>query len=136
MWAIAGVGLPDVTGTWRHRADGTVVTGADAAELLQRRADDDQLETWFVREDGALIGVVTNRERALVVWLDEPGDPGRHAIDPGAGGGRGDGYRLANGQVDHYADRDTVPFALARQIVRSLVDRGTAPDGVDWQADG
>jgi hypothetical protein len=29
-----------------------------------------------------------------------------------------------------------VPFALAQEIVRSLVDRGVAPDGVPWQLDG
>lgn len=112
------------------------MTGAEAAELLQRRADDDLLETWLIRDDGAIIGVLTNHQRALVVWMDEPGDPGRHAIDPAAGAGHSEGYRLTNGQVDRYADRDTVPFALAQKIVRGLVDRGTAPDGVQWQADG
>jgi hypothetical protein len=125
-----------MTAPWRLDDDGTVLTGREAADLLRQRADDGVLGTWLTREDGPTIGVVTNRVRAMLVWMAEPGDPGRHAVDPTAGDGRGDGYRLSNGQVDRYADRDTVPFALARRIVREVLDNGTTGDGVTWHDDG
>jgi hypothetical protein len=121
---------------WRLGRDGTVVTGREAADLLRRRANEGVLETWLIRDDGPVIGIVTNGSRAMVVWMAEPGDPGRHAVDPGAGEGRGDGYRLGNGQVDRYADRDTVPFALARRIVTELLDSGTTGEDVNWHDDG
>ncbi len=121
---------------WRLGREQTAVTGREAADLLLRRADEGVLETWLTRDDGPVIGVVTTGARAMVVWMAEPGDPRRHAVDPDAGDARGDGYRLGNGQVDRYADRDTVPFALARRIVAELVDTGATGADVHWHDDG
>ena len=58
------------------------------------------------------------RERVL---MNEPSDPGKHAVDSAAGGSSS-GYELSNGQVDDYADRDTVPWDAALQALRCLVD--------------
>jgi len=70
---------------------------------------DGTLTMWFESDRGRAMAFVTNRYRAMVMLLDEPGDPGEHAIDPGALGEQG-GYVLENGQHDAYADdRATTP---------------------------
>jgi hypothetical protein len=71
----------------------------------------------------------------MVMFMPEPGDPGSHAIDPGADG-RQDGYVLDNGQHDTYADRDTIPLDDALRAVDHIVAHGRPPAGVPWEDDG
>ncbi|MEU1077230.1 MULTISPECIES: hypothetical protein [unclassified Streptomyces] len=51
---------------------------------------------------------MTNTERAMVMLLEEEGDPGGHAVAPGTQGSSG-GFVLANGQDDEHPDENTVP---------------------------
>jgi hypothetical protein len=62
----------------------------------------------------------------MVMLLDGEGDPGAHAIDPGADGSSG-GFVLANGQNDEYPDKDTVPLPEALRIVRHILTHGNPP---------
>ncbi|WP_170208439.1 hypothetical protein [Micromonospora pisi] len=111
-----------------------LLTGTDAAELVRARAGEGQFETWFEHDHGRLLAVVTNGTRALIMVLDEPGDAGKHAIDPMATDQQG-GYVLSNGQHDTYDNRDTVPLEQALVIVEHLVNHGRPPTGVDWHVD-
>ena len=70
----------------------------------------------FESDSGELLAVVTNGERAMVMLLREPGDAGEHAVDETAGTSTSSGYVLANGQVDTYADCDTVRLADALEL--------------------
>lgn len=104
-------------------------TGEQAWYLLHRRLDWASWETWFESSEGRLLAVTTNGDRAMVMLLAGPGDPGEHLVDPRADGESG-GYALANGQIDVYDDHDTVPFEAAGRAVWHLIDHGVWPDGV------
>ncbi|MFE2163751.1 hypothetical protein ACFXB3_01500 [Streptomyces sp. NPDC059447] len=104
-------------------------SGEEARQLLRNRLDWGNQETWFESDAGRLLAVVTNGERAMVVLLDGDGDPGEHLVDPRCEGSS-DGYVLSNGQVDRYADRDTVAFDVAGRSVAYFIEHGTWPAGV------
>ncbi|MFJ2733061.1 MULTISPECIES: hypothetical protein [unclassified Streptomyces] len=54
-------------------------------ETLQARVDRGQLETCLTSSSGPALALVMNTEQAMVMLLEEEGDPGEHAVDPGAG---------------------------------------------------
>jgi hypothetical protein len=119
---------------WRLQDTDDPVDASRAVSLLRARLRKGQHETWFESETGELLAVVTNGERAMVMLLRGPGDAGEHAIDDAADGSASTGYVLANGQVDTYADRDTVPFDAAAELVSCVIDgRDRSPS--DWQID-
>lgn len=62
------------------------------------------------------------------------GDPGEHAVDLGAEG-RSGGFILLNGQHDHYANRDTVLFDQACDVVCSIIDLDEWPEHVSREVD-
>ncbi|MEV3959479.1 hypothetical protein AB0M34_01070 [Nocardia sp. NPDC050193] len=69
---------------------------------------------------------MTNTGRAMVMLLDGAGDPGEHAVGPGAECWS-ERLVLANGQHDEYPDADTVPVADAFGVVRHIVATGSWP---------
>ncbi|GAA1961061.1 hypothetical protein [Kitasatospora viridis] len=109
-------------------------SGEEARRLVGNRFDWASQETWFEDEQGRLLAVVTNGERAMVTLMHGAGDPGEHLIDPGAEGSS-DGYLLSNGQSDTYADRDTVPFGVAARAVAHVIDHGGWPEDVTVEDD-
>ncbi len=109
-------------------------SGEEARLLLGNRLDWASQETWFEDEQGRLLAVVTNGERAMVMLRDGEGDPGEHLIDPRDAGSSG-GYLLANGQVGTYDDRDTVAYNVAGRAVAYLIDHGVWPDDVTVEDD-
>ena len=64
--------------------------------------------------------------RALLMVLDHVEDAGEHLVDEFAGDAESTGYVLENGQVDSYADRDTVPLALALHALQETIDADPA----------
>jgi hypothetical protein len=82
---------------------------------------------------GRILLVVTNGTRAMVVLMDTVGDAGQHATDPDAPGVSG-GFVLDNGQVDEYANADTVELEEALVAVRQLV-AGLGATTVIWHND-
>ena len=115
---------------WRLEG-GAPVSAADVTGLLRQRIAAHQRETWFV---GRSLAVVTNGERAMVMLLDDEGDPGEHAVDPEADGWS-DGYVLANAQADEYPDADTVPLPEALRIAEHVLATGGPPPDTPWQID-
>ncbi|MFJ5901182.1 hypothetical protein ACIQFZ_38630 [Streptomyces sp. NPDC093064] len=116
--------------------DGSTVPVSSGAvvETLLARAGSAQLETWLTSSLGRSLAVVTNTERAMVMLLDEEGDPGEHAVDPGVEGAS-DGFVLSNGQHDEYPDRDTVSIGEAFRIVEHIVGTGSWPADARWVVD-
>lgn len=120
--------------TWRVRGDGREVTGKAAAALLRTWGAGGPVDCGFECDDGRLLSVTTNGERAMVMLLREVGDPGEHAIDPTASGEQG-GYVLGNGQHDLYPNRDTVALDVALSVVEHIIGHGQPPPGVAWEGD-
>lgn len=106
--------------------------GVDAIAAAARARESGQREILFESDRGRTCFFVTNGERVMMVLLNEPGDPGKHAVDSAARGSSS-GYELSNGQIDEYADCDTVPWDAALQALRCLVDGELSP--VSWQID-
>ncbi|MFE3267476.1 hypothetical protein [Streptomyces sp. NPDC059215] len=108
--------------------DPVPVSSAVVVEALRSRADSGRLETWLTSSFGRSMAFVTNAERALVMLRNDEGDPGEHAVDPGAEG-LSFGFVLTNGQGDEYPNEDTVPIREALRLVEHIVCTG------DWPAD-
>ncbi|MFK0049426.1 hypothetical protein ACIQU4_36095 [Streptomyces sp. NPDC090741] len=123
------------TNPWHLQgSDGHAYSGQEARQLLRHRWDWANQETWFENDAGRLLAVLTNGERAMVVLLDGEDGPGEHLVDPRAEGSSG-GYLLSNGQVDGYADRDTVAFDVAGHAVAHMIEHGTWPAEVTVECD-
>ncbi|MFG3528819.1 hypothetical protein ACGF8B_18990 [Streptomyces sp. NPDC047917] len=122
-WSFAGGG-----------AGGGAVAADTVAEALRVRIADGKLESLLESSSGQTLYVVSNTERAMVMLIDHPGDPGEHAADPGAEGWS-DGFELSNGQADEYPDTDTVPLDEALRIVRHVLATGRPPADAAWVAD-
>ncbi|MFL9680691.1 hypothetical protein [Streptomyces sp. KL110A] len=103
-------------------------------EALRTRIDSGQLETWLASSSGRSLAFVTNTERAMVMLLDDEGDPGEHAVDPGAQGSS-DGFVLSNGQGEEYPNEDTVPICEAFRLVKQIVAMGSWPADARWTVD-
>ncbi|MFD2691388.1 hypothetical protein ACFS5L_42115 [Streptomyces phyllanthi] len=113
---------------------GLPVSPEVVVERLRARIDGGQRETWLSSSCGRLVAFVTNTERAAVSLLDEEGDAGEHAVDPGADGSS-EGFVLSNGQHDEYADEDTVPLEEALRIIECIVSEGSWPVDARWVVD-
>ncbi|PZT71733.1 MULTISPECIES: hypothetical protein [unclassified Streptomyces] len=121
--------------SWVFDDDRSVsASAAGVAEILRARMAAGRLETWLASSSGRALALVTNTERAMVVLMEGEGDPGEHAVDPGAEGWS-DGFVLANGQDDEYPDEDTVPVREAFRLVEHIVATGAWPDDAHWVAD-
>ncbi|MFF0445259.1 hypothetical protein ACFYT4_02375 [Streptomyces sp. NPDC004609] len=120
--------------SWVFKDGAAPVSCEVALETLRTRMAEGALETWLTSSRGRLLAFVTNTERAMVMLLDGVGDPGEHAVDPGADGWS-DGFVLANGQDDEYPDHDTVPIEEAFRIVAGVLTTGAPPSDAAWVVD-
>lgn len=120
---------------WRVADGGALVNGDEAVRRVSDRLEAGVYETWFDADSGRMLCLVTNGPRALLMLLDHQGDAGAHLIDPRGGDEPVDGFVLANGQVDEYAERDTVPLATALDVLRSLIDGGEPRADHRWTID-
>jgi hypothetical protein len=98
----------------------------DALRVVEERAEAGELMTMLGSDSGRTVMWVTNRRRVMLVLVEGVGDPGMHAVDPGAEG-ESNGFVVDNGQEDTYVDADTVEIDTARRLLRSLVATGTFP---------
>lgn len=110
------------------------VSSETVLEVLRSRIDRGRLETWLTSSSGRSLVFVTNAERAVVMLLEEEGDPGEHAVNPRAQGSS-DGFVLSNGQHDEYPDEDTVPVGEAFRLVEQIVGTGSWPADARWVVD-
>ena len=93
-------------------------------------------EMHLVRDGGPSLMWVNVVTRTVVVYWDSGyDDAGSHAVDPDAGPGASDGYPLANGQVDEFPDRDTVPRDVAVEIVLYAFEHASRDPRVAWVDD-
>lgn len=112
----------------------TPVSSGTVLETLRARIDSGRLETWLTGSSGRSLAFVTNAKRAMVMLLEEEGDPGEHAVDPGVGGSS-EGFVLSNKQHDEYPDEDTVPISEAFRAVEHIVSMGSWPADARWVVD-
>jgi hypothetical protein len=123
-----------VAETWSVLDEERKINGDTAAARVSMNVDDGTLTTYFRSDLGRLPVFVSNGTRAMVVLMNSEGDPGEHAVSPGAVGSD-DGYVLDNGQEDTYEDADTIPLPHALKALRSIIDSGRPPPGTPWDVD-
>lgn len=123
---------------WMLHADRTTLEGPVDEQMLsavRRAISASHGEIWLEHQQGPVLGIVIGGNRAMVLRLAESGDAGFHAIDPEASPERSGEYVLANGQVDQYADRDTVEVRHVVPIVTHFLASLNRWSGVTWQDD-
>ncbi len=121
--------------SWVISDDNPVPVSSEmVSEALRSRIDSGQLETWLTSSSGRSLVFVTNTERAMVMLLEDEGDSGEYAVDPGAEGAS-DGFALSNAQDDEYPDHDTVPIRAAFRLVEHIVGTGSWPTDARWVVD-
>jgi hypothetical protein len=124
-----------VTEAWVIHDGSTGPVSSEAVlATLRSRIGKGQLETWLTSSSGRSLAFVTNTERAMVMLLDGEGDPGEHAVHPGAVGS-GEGFVLADGQHGEYPNEDTLPIGEALRIVEHIVSKGFWPPYARWVSD-
>src|SRR5688572_29235993 len=119
---------------WSVLDEQRVLSGSEVRALLSTNVDEGRLTTYLQSDGGRLLTFVSNGTRAMVVLMERAGDPGEHAVSPGAVGSS-DGYALENGQVDTYDDADTIPLGDALAVVQSIIEAGRPPRGTSWSVD-
>lgn len=132
-WAVREI-VVRVVESWVMNDGSPVPVSSGVVEALRARVDSGRLETWLSSSGGRSLAFVTNTERAMVLLLDEEGDPGEHAVDPEAEGSS-DGFVLSNEQHDEYPDQDTVPVGEALRLVEHIVTAGAWPADARWVVD-
>ncbi|MFB6871309.1 hypothetical protein [Streptomyces sp. NPDC056323] len=130
----AETGTSGAVESWSLAGDTAAVSADSVAQALRARIAGGKLESLLESSSGRTLFAVSNGERAMVMLLDHPGDPGEHAADPGAKDWS-DGFVLSNGQADEYPDADTVPLAEALRIVRHILATGRPPADAVWAVD-
>ncbi|MFB7476835.1 hypothetical protein [Kitasatospora sp. NPDC056184] len=121
--------------SWVINGDNLVPVSSETVQgVLRSRIDSGLRETWLASSSGRSLAFVTNTERAMVILLEEEGDPGGHATDTGAEG-TSSGFVLSNGQYDEYPDQDTVPIREAFELIEHILGTGSWPAGARWAAD-
>jgi hypothetical protein len=120
---------------WKLQGDDADLDGRAAVELVVARLERDIRTTWLESDRGRVACLVTNGDRALLMVLDHVEDAGEHLRDEFAGEVESTGYILENGQVDSYADRDTVPLALALEALEETIDADPAVGARPWVSD-
>lgn len=116
-----------VTESWVIDDDEPVrVSPEMVSGVLRERIDSGRLETWLASSSGRSLAFLTNSGRAMVMLLEEAGDPGEHAVTPQAEGSS-EGFVLSNGQHDEYPDEDTVPVREALRLIEHIVGTGSWP---------
>lgn len=121
--------------SWVINDDSPVPVSSEVVlEALRSRIDSGQLKTWLTSSSRRSLAFVTNTERAMVMLLEEEGDPGEHAVDPGAQGSS-DGFVLSDGQADEYPDEGTVPIGKAFGLVEQIIGTGSWPADARWVVD-
>jgi hypothetical protein len=124
-----------VSESWVISDDSPVPVSPEVVlKALQSRIDGGRLETWQTSSSGRSLAFVANAERAMVLLLEDEGDPGEHAVDPGPQGSS-DGFVLSNGQDDEYPDEDTVSLREAFRLVKQIVATGSWPADALWMVD-
>ncbi|MGW3911424.1 hypothetical protein ACWEBX_07815 [Streptomyces sp. NPDC005070] len=113
---------------------GVPVAADTVRDMLRARIAEGQRETWLASSSGRLSALVTNGERAMLSLLNEEGDPGEHAVDPGAEGSS-EGSVLSNAQHDAYPNEDTVPLEEAFRILSHILGEGSWPPDASWMDD-
>jgi len=111
------------------QTEGQPIRHVDVGPHIRHGLEENQQEFSFARDDGMIVALITNRVRAMVMVLRDVDDPGEHVAIPGAAGSSS-GYRLVNGQVDQYADDDTVELHRAVACVEHLMQYGHWPEDV------
>ena len=84
--------------------------------------------------DGPILFVLLNPQRAFVMWMREEGDAGMHAVDPSAEGSDFQELVLSNGQVDEFSNFDTITREAARDALAHFLETREPSTKLNWQA--
>ena len=69
---------------WKVLDEQRVLSGSEVRALLSTHVDEGRLTTYLRSDGGRLLTFVSNGTRAMVVLMERAGDPGEHAVSPGA----------------------------------------------------
>lgn len=119
--------------SWQLADEPTPVTGETVEQAVLAEFEAGRQMVALTSSLGRILLLASNGTRAMVVLMDRAGDAGQHAADPDATGVSG-GYVLDNGQVDEYANADTVELGQALVIARQVVT-GSGAATVVWRND-
>ncbi len=102
-------------------------------EVLATLAVCEEADWSIEHNDGPILIVLLNPQRAFVMWMREEGDAGMHAVDPNADGSDSQEFVLSNGQVDEFSNFDTVSRELALDAVAHFLRARAPSPQLQWQ---
>ncbi|MBZ4486033.1 hypothetical protein LQ938_09350 [Microbacterium sp. cx-55] len=113
--------------SWFVEPDRASISADQVGAFFAKAIPAGRCEFWFERDDGLVLGFLTNTSRALVMLLADADDPGEHAVSPTASPAVSSGFRLQNGQEDSYPDADTLPIDSAIDAAEHVIRCGEWP---------
>lgn len=123
---------------WVMRAGQAILKNPSTERMLavvKEAISDGTGQIWIEKECGPILAVTIGGTRTMVMRLAERGDDGYHAVDLAASPEPSETYILTNGQVDQYADRDTVEVRYVMPIVAHFLATTDRWPRVMWQDD-
>lgn len=119
--------------------NGDAILAAQPLDALGERlaGDAPYLEIWVKRRDARQLSALVNRRHAFLVWMSAECPEGGHSLAPGYPSEVHSEveFRLANGQIDHFAE----DLCSAREEVLMCFSEfwrtGARPKTVEWAAD-
>ena len=114
---------------------GTELTGVTSATLdehIARALRAPYVELWLERDDRRLLCMLKSGERALLLFMEEPGAVGRTSRSDDGVLPSTLSFRLDNGQIDEYPAAWTIPVNVALEALRYFCDTGELAPFVRW----
>jgi len=111
------------------------VTSKSLDEHLANTVGATFAEVWLQHDDGHTLGMLKSDNRALLLFLENPGAVGRTSRSKDDMPRSPIPFQLTNGQMDEYPAAWTIPVAIAVDALRHFCDTGEPAPFIDWSND-
>lgn len=112
----------------------SVASSEELEEHLQSLGLREMAEIWISEPDGPALCLLKNKELALLMFLEEPGDPGSTSRSEALVRSREPvELRLANGQIDEVPAHWLIPCEMAYRALEYFRSHRRPAPFVRWQ---
>jgi hypothetical protein len=133
MWAILGS-----YDAWGISINGQALSAKNLAEVLHHLQEANAMEyaeICLTHYEEDTLFILTNMQRAFLMYLRFSGDPGMSSRDPSQFDSSEERFRLSNGQVNSFSANHTVAKEQVLPAVEHFVSTGQLPDWIIWKED-
>lgn len=108
----------------------------DLEQLLNDCVHLDFMEIWIEGFDESSLCVMTNKEKAFLMYLRYSGDCGFSSRNSVVDSDKFCDFKLSNGQIDSYPENWTVDKELGFESLKEYFRTGERDAKISWEYDG